>query len=297
MAGYCKKQAICREPGSSVNPRPCRCSAVGYWVEKKGGIMRAAQPDTLTASTLLIGRDRMLYAGPLRRSLAPRLLGALSVYVAPTVFGISIGDGPRRESRIAVVPAHCGHWISPPQGPIWNLLIEPESTPPQSLAALTEAGPDDLLHRLDAARRSLLSCDGFTTKAFDRLVFGSALPPRTLDARIAAIIRALCDDPTLSADACARVTDLSASRLLHLFKHETDIPFRAFRMWKRARRFMDQATGQASLTHVAMSLGYPDSSHFSHSIRRTFGMGPSLLRAGAKGLQVRLGDGYCPLPV
>lgn len=259
--------------------------------------MRAAQPNTLTAATLLIGRDRMLYAGPLRRSLAPRLLGALSVYVAPAAFGITIGNGSRREGRIAVVPAYCGHWISPPQGPIWNLLIEPESTSPQSLAALNDADPDDLLHHLDAARRKLMACDGFTTHSFDRLVFGTTLSPRPLDPRIVAIIRALCDHPTLSADACARVTDLSTSRLLHLFKQQTDIPFRAFRMWRRARRFMDQATGQASLTNVAMSLGYPDSSHFSHSIRRTFGMGPSLLRAGAKGLQVRLGDGYCPLAV
>lgn len=259
--------------------------------------MLTAKPDFPTAATLLIGLDRMLYAGPLRRSLAPRLLGAWSLYVAPTAFGITIGEAPRRESRMAVVAPHCGHWITPPQGPIWNLLIEPESAPATTLAALNAIRPEDLLGRLGAATRSLVASDAFTTEDFDRSVLGAPLPARSLDPRSGAIIRALCADPSLSADDCARIIDLSTSRFLHLFKLDTGIPFRAFRMWKRARRFMDQATGEASLTEVAMSLGYPDSSHFSHSIRRTFGMGPSLLRAGAKGLQVRLGDGYSPLTV
>lgn len=259
--------------------------------------MRTAHPRTPTAATLLIGFDRMLYAGPLRRSLAPRLLGALSIYLAPTRFGITIDGGPRRECRLAVVPAHHGHCITPPSGPIWNLLIEPESTCPQSLAALAETDADEMLNRLSRAGGSLLAEDGFTTESFDRLVLGATLPPRSLDLRIAAIVKALCDDPSQSADACARMADLSTSRLLHLFKQETGVPFRAFRMWKRARRFMDQATGKTSLTQVAMSLGYPDSSHFSHSIRRTFGMGPSVLRTRAEGLQLRTGDGYQRLSI
>lgn len=248
-------------------------------------------------ATLLIGVDRMLYAGPLRRSLAPRLLGALSIYAAPTPFEITIGDGMRRKGRLAVVPPHQGHWIAPPQGPIWNLLIEPESTTAQALQGLCTDPPNDLADRLAIAARGLTTLDGFTTEAFDALALGLHLPARALDPRCAAAVQALRADPLVTAQDCARAVDLSTSRLLHLFKQDTGVPFRAFRMWKRARRFMDQATGQASLTEVAMSLGYPDSSHFSHSIRRTFGMGPSLLRAGARGMQVRLGVGYRLLAV
>jgi AraC-like DNA-binding protein len=259
--------------------------------------MHQAAPSGPIPATLLIGVDRMLYSGPLRRSLAPRLLGALSIYVAPRAFEIAIGDGPRRNSQFAVVPPQCGHWITPPQGPIWNLLIEPESTTQRTLAGLAETCPEALLDRLASASQRLGAGDGFTTQSFDELTLGRILPARRLDLRCAAVIAALNADPTLSADDCGRAVDLSASRFLHLFKQETGIPFRAFRMWKRARRFLDQATSEASLTEIAMSLGYPDSSHFSHSIRRTFGMGPSLLRAGAKGLRVRLGQGYAQTAV
>lgn len=259
--------------------------------------MQKAAPRAKTAATLMIGVDRMLYVGPLRRSLAPRLLGGCSIYVAPRDFEIAIGAGPRRASRFAVVPPHCGHWISPPEGSIWNLLIEPESTTGAAMAGLSKTHPDDLLDSLAAACQRLAASDGFTSQTLDGLIFGRALPVRPLDPRCATMIAALNADPSLCADDCSRAVDLSTSRFLHLFKQETGIPFRAFRMWKRARRFMDQATGESSLTEVAMSLGYPDSSHFSHSIRRTFGMGPSLLRAGARGLCVRLGYGYAPICV
>ena len=43
-------------------------------------------------------------------------------------------------------------------------------------------------------------------------------------------------------------------------------------MWKRARRFMDHANRDHSVTEVALDLGYPDSTHFSHSIRACFGL-------------------------
>jgi AraC-like DNA-binding protein len=239
-------------------------------------------------ATLLIGADRMLYAGPLRRSLAPRRLGALAIYAAPAPFDIAIGDGPARRRTVAVVPPHLGHWITPPAGPIWNALIEPESTTQQAMAQLCATPPDGLPERLAA----LPGEAGFATSLFDLLAFGAALPQRDLDPRIQAVVAALRADPALTAAACAQDAGLSASRLLHLFRTETGVPFRAFRMWKRARRFLDQAAGSASLTTLALGLGYPDSSHFSHSIRRTFGMRPSVLRAGTRGMQVRLLDGY-----
>ncbi|MCA3451239.1 MAG: helix-turn-helix transcriptional regulator [Rhodobacter sp.] len=239
-------------------------------------------------ATLIIGADRMLYAGPLRRSLAPRRLGALSIYAAPGPFDIAIGNGPSRRRTVAVVPPHMGHWITPPHGPIWNLLIEPESTTEEAMATLCADPPAGLPERFGA----LTGVAGYSKTWLDLLAFGAALPQRDLDPRIRAVVAALRTDPTLTAAGCALGAGLSASRLLRLFRHETGVTFRAFRMWTRARRFLDQAAGPASLTAVALGLGYPDSSHFSNSIRRIFGMGPSVLRAGTRGMQVRLFEGY-----
>jgi AraC-like DNA-binding protein len=104
------------------------------------------------------------------------------------------------------------------------------------------------------------------------------------------------NDANLSAETCAEAVGLSASRLCHLFREETGIAFRSCKMWRRARRFLDQAKGDAGLTDVALGLGYPDSSHFSHSIRRTFCMQLGAIRAGSRNMVVWPGADYRRLP-
>ena len=134
-----------------------------------------------------------------------------------------------------------------------------------------------------------------TTSDFDTHFLGRILPVRSLDERVVEILRLLCEEPndaTLSAESCAASVGLSASRLCHLFRAETGVSFRSCKMWRRARRFLAQASGDCSLTDVALGLGYPDSSHFSHSIRRTFGMQPGAMRAGARNMTIRPGADY-----
>jgi AraC-like DNA-binding protein len=55
---------------------------------------------------------------------------------------------------------------------------------------------------------------------------------------------------------------------------------------------MDHVTRDDSLTEVALDLGYPDSSHFSHSIRACFGLQPRSIRRGSRGMKVFLGEDY-----
>ena len=38
--------------------------------------------------------------------------------------------------------------------------------------------------------------------------------------------------------------------------------------------------------HVALDIGYPDSTHFSHSIRQTFGLKPRDIFAGSRKLRI-----------
>ena len=99
-------------------------------------------------------------------------------------------------------------------------------------------------------------------------------------------------DNAVSAAMCGAAVGLSTSRFLHLFKENTGIPFRSLRMWKRARRFLDHANREDSLTDVALGLGYPDSSHFSHSIRASFGLQPRAIREGSRGMRVCVGENY-----
>lgn len=254
-------------------------------------------------ATMLLGNDRIFYTGRLRRSIKARRLGGVSIYAVPEgTFDISIGDGASRSVSIVGIAPYVPHRIMPPRGPIWNLLIEPEclsQTVVADILALCN-GParQATFERLRTAEAQLVpdaATDRFTTAAFDKLFFGAPLPVREMDLRIMTVLEMLREAPTdslLSAETCADAVRLSTSRLLHLFRRETGVSFRQCRMWKRARRFLDQATGDASLTDVALGLGYPDSSHFSHSIRRTFGLQPGVIRAGARGLSIWPGADY-----
>ncbi len=58
--------------------------------------------------------------------------------------------------------------------------------------------------------------------------------------------------------------------------------FRAFCAWKRARAALPHMTSACNLTELAMQTGYPDSTHFSHSIRRIFGLRPRDILAGSR---------------
>jgi AraC-like DNA-binding protein len=129
---------------------------------------------------------------------------------------------------------------------------------------------------------------GASAAQLDEFFFGAALPTRALDARIERVvarIRALPHEQ-FSAAECARLTGLSFSRFVHLFKQEIGMTFRAFCAWKRARAVLPSMTGPCNLTQLALEAGYPDSTHFSHSIRRIFGLRPRDILAGTRRLSV-----------
>ena len=126
------------------------------------------------------------------------------------------------------------------------------------------------------------------SSAFDTVLFGEPLPARVLAPRVATVLEAIKRAPqsAISGEQCAASVHLSFSRFLHLFKQETGVAFRVYRSWRRARNLLQYVTHEANLTQVALDTGYPDSTHFSHSIRRIYGLKPSEIFAGSRRLQV-----------
>jgi len=129
---------------------------------------------------------------------------------------------------------------------------------------------------------------GFSTCEFDRLFFGEVLADRNIDARIRRSAAKLNDfsGAKLTAADCAAAVHLSPSRFLHLFKQETGISFRAFRAWKRARHLLHFVNEEINFAHLAQDIGYPDSTHFSHSIRRFYGLKPRAIFTGSRDLAI-----------
>lgn len=247
---------------------------------------------------MLVLDDRVFYKGLIGHKMKTRRLGALTLYLAPSGdCRIKEGDGAWNSYDLAVVSPYQSHQVETDSGSVIHVLIEPEKLDAEGLSELVRQARDPerrqgLIERFCVAAMRLPEAapDGdMGSDVFDRIVLGRALPTRKMDLRIADAIGELQlespEAPLLASDLAEGI-GLSSSRFLHLFKEQTGISFRNYRMWRRARTFLVHANHDSSLTDVALSLGYPDSSHFSHSIRKVYGMKPRSIRVGSQNLQV-----------
>lgn len=238
--------------------------------------------------------SRVFYAG-LLGAASERTLGGHGIYLSPTgaPLRLRIGGGGWQSGELLVVPSQVPHQVATDHRLVLSLLIEPESVDPAQLPAyLQGCGPVEapaFAQRIRDGHARLLEASGhesFDRFDFDALFFDRALEPRPLDARIRAVIERINADPAApaSAEECAAAVKLSFSRFLHLFKQETGATFRAFRAWKRARSLLHHVRQTGTLTDIALDTGYPDSTHFSHSIRQVYGLRPSDILAGSRRL-------------
>lgn len=100
--------------------------------------------------------------------------------------------------------------------------------------------------------------------------------------RISAALRLMRDEPHKAhrLTELAAHAGLSASRFLHLFKAETGVPLRRYRIWNRMGAAVRACGEGASLTEAAHAAGFASSAHLSTAFRDMFGMMPSdLLKA------------------
>ncbi len=252
---------------------------------------------------MLITPERVFYAGLLGRP-RQRCPGAYHVYVSIEA-GLWLTTATGRESygELAVVTPNVRHTIASDHRSAICLVIEPESVRAGAFEQLAErlSGADGAFfaQRIRAAYGALRQRqhgDEISNAEFDTMCFDEALPPRSLDPRVVrsiAQIGRFCGDPVTAA-SCAVEAGLSSSRFLHLFKQETGISFRAFRAWKRARHLLHFANQDLNLAHLAQDIGYPDSTHFSHSIRRFYGLKPRAIFSGSRDLAIYRSDPGVP---
>ncbi|HEY3892154.1 MAG TPA: helix-turn-helix domain-containing protein [Bradyrhizobium sp.] len=251
---------------------------------------------------MLISPERVFYAGLLGRP-RQRSSGGYNIYAA--IHGrLTIDDGRSAlTGELALVPPYVAHGVESEHPTIICLVIEPETVAAAAMAELGAriSGPEapDLARRIRAAYEDLRLREhgrGFTTAEFDRMFLGAALPDRDIDRRIKRSAASLNDfsGSKMSAADCADAAGLSASRFLHLFKQQTGVSFRAFRAWKRARHLLHFVNEDINLAHLAQDIGYPDSTHFSHSIRRFYGLQPRAIFSGSRDLAIYRSDPGAP---
>ncbi|GLS15374.1 MULTISPECIES: helix-turn-helix transcriptional regulator [Hydrogenophaga] len=257
----------------------------------------SARGITSAERVMWITPDRVFYAG-LLGTPTTRNYGALFVYVAlDSEVKLSIDGQAWQSGNVAVLQPYTSHRVACDARHVVTVMMEPESVDMARLPGwlrdnqgVIEA--EEFRRRVLRAHQEILR-NGHQADApmfdFDELVFGTRLPARSVDPRIAQVLERIRTDPSSQALAqdCAEQVHLSFSRFLHLFKSEVGASFRSFRTWKRARSLLHYVVDQRStLTDVALGAGYPDSTHFSHSIRQVYGLKPKDIFAGSRKLRV-----------
>ena len=244
---------------------------------------------------MLITPERVFYAGLLGRP-RERCPGAFHVYVALRGgLWLATADGREAYGELVAVAPNVRHTIASDHRSAICVTIEPESVRDGTFEEwerrLQGIERDFFAHRIRLAYETLLTRQCRTdidSAEFDRMCFGEALQRRKLDPRVVRAIARIgrFSGERVTADICAAEAGLSASRFLHLFKQETGISFRSFRAWKRARHLLHFANQDLNLAHLAQDIGYPDSTHFSHSIRRFYGLKPRAIFSGSRDLAI-----------
>lgn len=242
---------------------------------------------------MLISPERVFYAGLLGRP-RKRTRGCCHVDVAVNgSLHLSIDDVQITDELVVTLPNQ-RHTITSDYRTVVSVTLEPESMPDGASEALRQqlTGSDKRQYaRKILAAYALLRqcrCGNITTADFDEMCFGDAVPRRVLDPRVMRTVARIAhfSGEPMAADSYAAEAGLCASRFLHLFQEETGISFRSFRAWKRARHLLHFADQNLSLARLARDIGYPDSTHFSHSIRRFYGLKPRAIFVGSRDLAI-----------
>ncbi len=263
----------------------------------KTGVQDAGPACPDAAKPLMwITPGRVLYAGLLGRP-SLRKIGGFIIYVAQQQpIRVSINGGPWQQGDLVVLPPYVPHRIASETRFIIDLIIEPETLQQDLLPAFLRGqqgvvqAPAFVARVRQVLDQWQLRCAAVAADdaAFDLVLFGETLPRATLDPRIAQVLADIVQNPAGESSAAqyAERFKLSFSRFVHLFKEQVGVPLRTLRMWKRARSMLDHVTQNANLADIAQLTGYPDSSHFSHSIRQVFGLSPKDVFAGSRALKL-----------
>ena len=235
---------------------------------------------------LFIWPNRTLFFGPLQH-LKLHSMGSIAINVGLyKPFFISTLSGIHKTYRCAIIPAGCQHEINAHGNIVASLIIEKNSVDFIHLSKRFSAKGSMLTGIFDLA---LINCfqkiyedkpdKPEIERMLDQLLAIDNPADKNIDPRIEKamkIIQLEPDSPISQQDLAATV-GLSASRFRHLFREQSDIPFRRYRMWRRTLAAMSSLHKVDNLTYAAMQGGFTDSAHFNHCFQGIFGVRPSLV--------------------
>lgn len=124
-----------------------------------------------------------------------------------------------------------------------------------------------------------------------KLLFGykpNKYPLKETDQRIKKVLDFIKNNihTQITTEILMKVSNLSESRLLHLFKQEMGLPIRNYILWHRLQLAFKELSKGHSLTKVAYITGFSDQSHLTRTFVKVIGATPSSLLKNSKFIQV-----------
>jgi AraC-like DNA-binding protein len=232
---------------------------------------------------------RTLYLGQALGLSAHR--NAIAVLCASLDGPFGVARNPRQPDagtitcRTALIPPNTLHHLSTGSGTMAFLYVDARSNDYRHLAAsmtvaherfgsgiANETACLDVLASLRNGKPWREARDALAS------TLGLAAPVPS-DDRITDALRRMRDEPAAAHDLdnVAAAAGLSPSRFQHLFKEQTGVPFRRYRIWMRMGAAVRAIAAGNTLTEAALAAGFSSSAHFSAAFREMFGLSPSQL--------------------
>jgi AraC-like DNA-binding protein len=111
--------------------------------------------------------------------------------------------------------------------------------------------------------------------------------------RVIEIIKSQIDN-NLSLNNLSEEVGLSAPRLMQIFKQQTGIPIRRYRLWHRLYVTGEKLSLGMNLTQAALSSGFTDSAHLSNTFKDMLGMSPRSILTQPNGLKIFINNNQLP---
>jgi len=263
-------------------------------------ISEPSQASTGPTSRLYLWQQRTFYLGP--------LMEPLLVSQGAACFGVSLGGAIQFSSKKIKEKISCQSILIPPgariecdtgTAPIAICMLDPLCCDHARLLPFMQYETQGVAYNVEDEQAYI---DAFSTLYQQKpspeetyLRFHKIISQQQrqdvkhhVDQRISKVIQLIQENigDNLSIEILANEVGLSIPRLTQLFRLQTGVPMRRYRLWHRVFRSLVDITASGTLTNSALAAGFSDASHFNRTFRSMFGMTPSHLLIQPNGLEI-----------
>lgn len=259
----------------------------------RNAAMPAALSKTGWHRPLLISwHARALYIGPAFNLAAHRNAVAVLAVGLDDVLGVA-RDPARAEAgfaycRTALIAPNQLHLLDTPGAQYAFLYVDALSRDLAALRSRCRRQTGQLGLDLEGEAQIIAMLGGMDRSAAAWCTTGPALAAALglggadTDWRVRQAAGAMLAFPAADTDAAwhAAQAGLSSSRFQHVFKQQTGVSFRRYRIWARLQATMESVMTGKTLTEAAYDAGFASSAHLSAVFKAMFGMSLTKLLSG-----------------